>query len=119
MAQAYIPEIEQGDKRILLINGEAVPYALARIPPAGDNRGNLVTGAVGKGQPLSERDRQICDVVGPQLREHGVIFAGIDIIGDYLTEVNVTSPTGIREIDRQFGLNIAGLLFDAIDAELA
>ena len=119
MAQAYIPEIEQGDKRILLINGEAVPYALARIPPAGDNRGNLVTGAVGKGQPLSERDRQICDVVGPRLREHGVIFAGIDIIGDYLTEVNVTSPTGIREIDRQFGLNIAGLLFDAIDAELA
>jgi glutathione synthase len=119
MAQAYIPEIEQGDKRILLINGEAVPYALARIPPAGDNRGNLVTGAVGKGQPLSERDRQICDVVGPPLREHGVIFAGIDIIGDYLTEVNVTSPTGIREIDQQFSLNIAGLLFDAIDAELA
>ncbi len=119
MAQAYVPEIEQGDKRILLINGEAVPYALARIPPAGDNRGNLVTGAVGKGQPLSERDRQICDVVGPPLREHGVIFAGIDIIGDYLTEVNVTSPTGIREIDQQFSLNIAGLLFDAIDAELA
>ncbi len=119
MAQAYIPEIEQGDKRILLINGEAVPYALARIPPAGDNRGNLVTGAVGKGQALSKRDRHICDVVGPPLREHGVIFAGIDVIGDYLTEINVTSPTGIREIDQQFSLNIAGLLFDAIDAELA
>ncbi len=119
MAQAYIPEIEQGDKRILLINGEAVPYALARIPPADDNRGNLVMGAVGKVQALSERDRHICDVVGPPLREHGVIFAGIDVIGDYLTEVNVTSPTGIREIDQQFRLNIAGLLFDAIDAELA
>lgn len=118
MAQLYIPEISQGDKRILLINGEAVPYALARIPPADDNRGNLVVGAVGKGQELSTRDREICERVGPVLRDNGVIFAGIDIIGDFLTEVNVTSPTGMRELDRLFDLNIAGLMFDAIENEL-
>jgi len=115
MAQRYIPEISQGDKRILLIDGEPVPYALARIPSADDNRGNLVMGATGKGQPLSARDREICEAVGPVLREHGVVFAGIDVIGDYLTEVNVTSPTGIRELDRQFDLNIAGLMWDAIE----
>ena len=119
VAQIYIPEIDKGDKRILLINGEAVPYALARIPAPDDNRGNLVVGATGKGQALSDRDRAICERVGPVLRDAGVIFAGIDIIGDYLTEVNVTSPTGIRELDQQFELNIAGLMFDAIEAELA
>ena len=119
IAQAFIPEIEFGDKRILLIDGEPVPYALARIPPEDDNRGNLVMGATGKGQPLSQADRDICERVGPVLRESGVIFAGIDVIGDYLTEINVTSPTGIREIDRQFDLNIAGLMFDAIDKRLA
>ena len=119
MAQTFIPEISDGDKRILLVDGEPVPYALARIPPADDNRGNLVMGATGRGQPLSDRDREICAAVGPVLREHGVIFAGIDVIGDYLTEVNVTSPTGIRELDREFGLNIAGLMFDAIEGRLA
>jgi glutathione synthase len=119
MAQVYVPEISLGDKRILLVNGEAIPYALARIPSADDNRGNLVMGAIGKGQELSDRDREICEKVGPVLREQGVIFAGIDVIGDYLTEVNVTSPTGIRELDRLFDLNIAGLLFDAIEAQLA
>jgi glutathione synthase len=119
MAQLYIPDIKLGDKRILLINGETVPYSLARIPPAGENRGNLVLGAVGKGQELSRRDREICEQVGPILRDHGVIFAGIDVIGDYLTEVNVTSPTGIRELDKQFSLNIAGQLFDAIESQLA
>ena len=119
MAQVYIPEISLGDKRILLINGEAVPYALARIPSAGENRGNLVTGAKGVGQELSAADRAICERVGPVLREQGVIFAGIDVIGDYMTEVNVTSPTGIRELDTQFDLNIAGLLFDAIETVLA
>ena len=119
MAQVYIPEISLGDKRILLINGEAVPYSLARIPPAGENRGNLVMGAKGVGQELSDVDRSICERVGPVLREQGVIFAGIDVIGDYMTEVNVTSPTGIRELDAQFDLNIAGLLFDAIESELA
>jgi glutathione synthase len=119
MAQLFIPEISLGDKRILLVNGEAVPYALARIPSADDNRGNLVMGAKGVAQELSDADRAICDRVGPVLRDRGVIFAGIDVIGDYLTEVNVTSPTGIRELDTQFDLNIAGLLFDAIESELA
>ncbi len=119
MAQVFIPEIKLGDKRILLIDGEPVPHALARIPPAGDNRGNLVVGATAAGQALSRRDREICARVGPVLREGGVIFAGIDVIGDYLTEVNVTSPTGIRELDRQFGLNIAGEMFDAIERRLA
>jgi glutathione synthase len=119
MAQIHIPEISLGDKRILLIDGEAVPFALARIPPADDNRGNLVVGAKGVGQELSDVDRTICERVGPVLKEHGVIFAGIDVIGDYMTEVNVTSPTGIRELDTQFDLNIAGQLFDAIESELA
>ena len=118
MAQLYIPDIRFGDKRILLIDGEAVPYALARIPPADDNRGNLVMGATARGQELSEADRKICERVGPVLRDHGVIFAGIDVIGDLLTEVNVTSPTGIRELDRHFDLNIAGELFDAIERKL-
>ncbi len=118
MAQVYVPEIRLGDKRILLVDGEPVPFALARIPSANDNRGNLVMGATGNGQPLSMRDREICDAVGPILRQQGVVFAGIDVIGDYLTEVNVTSPTGIRELDRQFGLNIAGLMFDAIERRL-
>jgi glutathione synthase len=118
MAQVFIPEISAGDKRILLVNGETVPYALARIPSADDNRGNLVMGATGIGQELSARDRAICEQVGPVLRDHGVLFAGIDVIGDYLTEVNVTSPTGIRELDKLFELNIAGQLFDAIENEI-
>jgi glutathione synthase len=118
MAQTYIPEISLGDKRILLFDGEPVPYALARIPADDDNRGNLVMGAVGKGQDLSDRDREICEHVGPVLRDEGVIFAGIDVIGDYLTEVNVTSPTGMRELDEQFGINTAGLMFDAIERRL-
>lgn len=116
MVQAYIPEISAGDKRILLINGEPVPYSLARIPSGDDHRGNLVMGAKGVGQELSDADRAICEQVGPPLRDAGVIFAGIDVIGDYLTEVNVTSPTGIREIDKQFGLNIAAQMFDAIES---
>jgi glutathione synthase len=118
MAQVYIPEITLGDKRILLIDGEPVPYALARIPTGDDNRGNIVAGATTKGQELSDADKRICAEVGPVLREQGVLFAGIDVIGDYMTEVNVTSPTGIRELDRQFDLNIAGLMFDAIEKKL-
>jgi glutathione synthase len=118
MAQVFVPEINAGDKRILLINGEPVPFALARIPTGDDHRGNLVMGAKGVGQELSDADRAVCDRVGPSLREAGVLFAGIDVIGDYLTEVNVTSPTGIRELDKQFDLNIAGLLFDAIEERL-
>ncbi len=118
MAQMFIPEISAGDKRILLIDGEPVPYALARIPPEDDNRGNLVMGATGKGQALSGRDREICEQVGPVLRANGVIFAGIDVIGDYLTEVNVTSPTAIRELDKLYDLNIAGQMFDSIEQHL-
>jgi len=118
MAQVYIPEITLGDKRILLIDGEPVPYALARIPTGDDNRGNIVAGATTKGQELSEADKRICAEVGPVLRAQGVLFAGIDVIGDYMTEVNVTSPTGIRELDRKFDLNIAGLMFDAIENKL-
>ncbi len=118
MAQVYIPEITLGDKRILLIDGEPIPYALARIPTGDDNRGNIVAGATTKGQELSDADKRICAEVGPVLREQGVLFAGIDVIGDYMTEVNVTSPTGIRELDRQFDLNIAGLMFDAIEKKL-
>ncbi|MFQ5609001.1 MAG: glutathione synthase [Woeseiaceae bacterium] len=118
MAQQFIPEISAGDKRILLIDGEAVPHALARVPSDEDHRGNIVAGASTHGQALSDRDREICERVGPALRDAGVIFAGIDVIGDYMTEVNVTSPTGIRELDTAFGLNIAGLVFDAIESKL-
>ena len=119
MAQVFIPEITEGDKRILLIDGEPVPHALARVPSGDDNRGNIVAGAVASGQPLSQRDETICEQVGPALRDAGVLFAGIDVIGDYLTEVNVTSPTGIRELDREFGINIAGVMFDAIERKIA
>ena len=118
MAQVYIPEITLGDKRILLIDGEPVPYALARIPTGDDNRGNMVAGATTKVQDLSDADRRICAQVGPVLRDQGVLFAGIDVIGDYMTEVNVTSPTGIRELDRACDLNIAGLMFDAIENKI-
>lgn len=116
MAQRYIPEIVKGDKRILVVNGEAVPYALARIPQGTDFRGNLAVGGRGVGQPLSERDRWIAAQVGPELARRGIVLAGLDVIGDYLTEVNVTSPTCARELDAQFGLNIAGSVFDAIEA---
>ncbi len=115
MVQEYIPEITQGDKRILLINGKPVDYALARIPSNDDFRGNLAKGGRAVGQPLSESDYKICEKVGPVLKEMGILFAGIDVIGKHLTEVNVTSPTCIRELDKQFDLNIAGVLFDEIE----
>ena len=118
MAQEYIPEISEGDKRILLIDGDPVPYALARVPPEDDNRGNLVLGAVGEGRELTKQDLRICAEIGPVLKDRGVVFAGIDVIGEYLTEINVTSPTGIRELDKIFDLNIAGTLFDAIEKRL-
>ena len=117
MAQRYIPEITEGDKRILLIDGVPVDYCLARIPQGDEFRGNLAAGGTGRGQPLSERDRWIAAQVGPELRRRGMVFVGLDVIGDYLTEVNVTSPTCIRELDAQFGLNIAGMLFDVIEAK--
>jgi glutathione synthase len=116
MVQRYIPEITAGDKRILVVAGEPVPWALARIPGAGDFRGNLAKGGTGKGVPLTERDHWICGQVAPELLRRGILFAGLDVIGDWLTEINVTSPTCIRELDAQFGLNIAGELFDALEA---
>lgn len=118
MAQRYLPEIRDGDKRILLVDGEPVPYALARLPAPGETRANLAAGGRGVGRPLSERDRWICAQVGPTLRERGLLFVGLDVIGDWLTEINVTSPTCIRELDAQFGINISAQLMDAIEARL-
>jgi glutathione synthase len=114
MAQKYLPEIRYGDKRILMIDGEPVEYALARIPMAGEHRGNLAAGGTGKGVALTERDRWICARVGPALRRKGLLFVGLDVIGDYLTEINVTSPTCIRELDAIYGMDIAGRLMDAL-----
>ncbi|MCE4371132.1 glutathione synthase [Xanthomonas hortorum] len=119
LAQRFIPDITAGDKRILLVDGVQVDYCLARIPQGDEFRGNLAAGGRGEGRPLSERDRWIAAQVGPQMRRRGMRFVGLDVIGDYLTEVNVTSPTCVRELDAQFGLNIAGLLFDAIEAGAA
>jgi len=119
IAQKYIPEITAGDKRILLIDGEPVPYALARIPQGTEFRGNLAAGGRGEGVPLSERDRWIAAQVAPELRRRGLLFVGLDVIGDYLTEINVTSPTCVRELDKQFGLNIAGQLFDVVEQRVA
>lgn len=119
MAQRFIPEISAGDKRILLINGVPIPYALARIPAHGETRGNLAAGGRGEGLALSERDHWICEQVGPHLRERGLLFVGLDVIGDYLTEINVTSPTCIRELDNLYQLNISATLFDAIEQHLA
>lgn len=116
MAQRYLPEIAQGDKRILLVDGTPVDYCLARIPQGDEFRGNLAAGGRGEGRPLSERDRWIASQVGPEMQRRGMLFVGLDVIGDYLTEVNVTSPTCIRELDAQFGLNIAGALFERIEA---
>jgi glutathione synthase len=115
MVQKYIPEISQGDKRILVIDGTPVDYALARIPNAGETRGNLAAGGTGKGVPLSDRDRWICGQVGPVLREKGLLFVGLDVIGDFLTEINVTSPTCLRELDTIYSLDIAGELMNVIE----
>jgi glutathione synthase len=118
MAQQFIPEITQGDKRILLVDGEPVPYALARIPRPGETRGNLAAGGSGEGRPLTDRDRWIAAQIGPELVRRGIFFAGLDVIGDYLTEINVTSPTCIRELDAQFGLDIAGSLLDRLEEKI-
>ncbi len=119
LAQRFIPGIKDGDKRVLLVDGEPVDDALARIPQGDEFRGNLAAGGRGEGRPLSERDRWIATQVGPEMKRRGMLFVGLDVIGDYLTEVNVTSPTCVRELDAQFGLNIAALLFDAIEKKLA
>ncbi len=118
MAQEYLPDITKGDKRILMIDGEPIPYALARIPAKNQLRGNLVAGGRGEGIALSDRDKWICNQVGPQLKALGLMFVGLDVIGDYLTEINVTSPTCIRELDKIYNLNIAGQLFDAIEHKI-
>jgi glutathione synthase len=118
MAQRYIPEIRDGDKRILLIDGVPIPHALARLPAAGENRGNIAAGASTRGQGLSERDLWLCDQIGDDLRARGLLFVGIDVIGDYITEINVTSPTGVRELDREFGINISADLFACIERKI-
>lgn len=118
MAQKFVPDIKQGDKRILMIEGEPVPYALARIPSAGENRGNLAAGGRGEGRELTDRDREICARVAPVIKAKGLMFVGLDVIGDYLTEINVTSPTCIRELDAAFGIDISAMLMDAIASRL-
>ena len=118
MAQRYIPAIKDGDKRILMIDGEPVPYCLARIPAQGETRGNLAAGGRGEARPLSERDREIAAIVGPTLREKGLLFVGLDVIGEHLTEINVTSPTCIREIDNAYDTRIGERLMEAIDGKL-
>lgn len=118
MAQRYLPAIKDGDKRILVINGEAVPYALARIPAPGETRGNLAAGGRAEGRPLSQRDRWIVEQVGPTLKAKGLVFVGLDVIGEHLTEINVTSPTCVQELDRQFDINISAILMDHIENQL-
>jgi glutathione synthase len=118
MAQRFLPEYIEGDKRILLIDGKPFPYALARIPAAGEGRANLAAGASYKGVALTPRDKEICQRVAPTLKKMGLLFVGLDVIGDYLTEINVTSPTCIRELDTLYSANIAGLLMDAIEDKL-
>jgi glutathione synthase len=119
IVQRYLPEIVvAGDCRILLVNGEPIPFALARIPDGGDNRGNLAAGARAESRPLNDRDRWLCARIGPKLREAGMLFVGLDVIGDYVTEINVTSPTGIRELNKKNGVDIGGSFMDAIAAVL-
>lgn len=115
MAQQFLPEIIDGDKRIILLNGEPVPYALARVPNPGDIRGNLAAGGTGVGVEITDRDRWLCEQVGPTLKEKGLLFVGLDVIGDYITEINVTSPTCVREIDAAYNLDIAAQFLDILD----
>jgi glutathione synthase len=119
MAQRYIPQIQEGDKRVLVIGGRAVPHSLARIPKPGETRGNLAAGGTGVAQALTQRDREIADTLGPVLAKEGLLLAGLDVIGDWLTEVNVTSPTCFREIQDQTGFDVSGKFMDALEAKLA
>jgi glutathione synthase len=119
MAQRYIPEIVRGDKRILLIAGRAVPHCLARVPAPGESRGNLAAGGIGRAQPLSDSDRRIAEALGPTLAARGLLLVGLDVIGEYLTEVNVTSPTCFVEITQQSGFNVAAMFIDALETEVA
>jgi glutathione synthase len=115
IVQRYLPEIvAAGDCRIILVDGEPVPFALQRMPSSDDNRGNLAAGATAMSRPLNERDRWLCGQIGPKLRDAGMLFVGLDVIGDYVTEINVTSPTGIRELNKKHDVDIGGMLIDAI-----
>jgi glutathione synthase len=118
MAQRFLPEISSGDRRIIMVDGEPIPYALARIPQKGELRGNLAAGGTGEGVPLSDRERWIAEEVGPELKRRGILLAGLDVIGEYLTEINITSPTCIRELDSQFDLNISAQLLDRIEEKI-
>lgn len=115
MFQEYLPAIKDGDKRILIVDGEVMPYCLARLPSAGETRGNLAAGGIGRPQPISESDRKLAETVAPVLREQGLLFIGLDVIGDRITEINVTSPTCVQEIEAGFDIDITGKLFDAIE----
>jgi glutathione synthase len=115
MAQRYIPEIVHGDKRVLLIGGKVVPYCLARVPQAGEVRGNLAAGGTGIAMPLSDRERKIAEALAPELYSRGLLLVGLDVIGNYLTEINVTSPTCFQEITQQTGCNVASLFIDALE----
>ena len=119
MVQEFIPDISNGDKRILIVNGEAMPYCLARIPAKGETRGNLAAGGRGEARPLSATDKQIAETIAPELKKRGLYFVGLDVIGDKVTEINVTSPTCIREIEAAYPINISGKLMDAIEEQLA
>ncbi|WP_371373873.1 glutathione synthase [Thalassotalea aquiviva] len=119
MVQEYLPEILEGDKRVLIVDGEPMPYCLARIPAQGETRGNLAAGGRGEARPLSASDRMIAETIGPELKKRGLFFVGLDIIGNKVTEINVTSPTCIREIEKAYPINISGKLMDAIEQQLA
>jgi glutathione synthase len=119
MAQRYLSEIVKGDKRILLIGGKPVPHCLARIPQGSEIRGNLAVGGKGVAQPLGRRDREIAEAIGPTLAARGLLLVGLDVIGDWMTEINVTSPTGFQEITQQSGFDVAKMFVDALEAALA
>lgn len=119
MAQRFIPEIKQGDKRILVVNGEVIPYVLARIPQKGETRGNLAVGGSGVPMPISEQEKKLAETIAPELLKRGLYFVGLDVIGDYVTEINVTSPTCMRELEKEYDVNIAAKLFQALEQRLA
>jgi len=119
MVQEYLPEIKDGDKRVLIVDGEVVPYCLARLPTKGETRGNLAAGGTGRPQPISETDRALAEAISPMLKDNNILFVGLDVIGTKITEINITSPTCVREIESHFDVNIMGLLFDAIEKRLS
>ncbi len=118
MVQEFLPAIKDGDKRVLIVDGEVVPYCLARLPTKGENRGNLAAGGTGRPQPISDSDRALAEAIAPTLKAQGLVFVGLDVIGDRITEINVTSPTCVREIEDEYGINIMAMLFDAIERKL-